>query len=78
VFWKAVGVLGQAGEWRSCESVPEKKREVREEETDGWGPSVSEREGERVDWAGAGLADPGSAQCCLISLFFSNFSNFLF
>jgi hypothetical protein len=30
-----------------CMSVPEKNGEVRKEETDGWGPSVSEREGER-------------------------------
>jgi hypothetical protein len=30
--------------------------------------SVRER-GNRVDWDGAGLADPGSAQCCLFSFF---------
>jgi hypothetical protein len=32
--------------------------------------SVRER-GNGVDWAGARLADPGSAQCCLFSFFCS-------
>jgi hypothetical protein len=37
--------------------------------TGGARQSVRER-GNGVDWAGAGLADPGSAQCCLFSFFF--------